>query len=131
MLECPKNLLYSHRNVWVDNSHSEAGGGLRIGLSHYYLEELPEILGIDMPMVGDELEIDRECVHLHLENSLESVFSPLTGHVTAINRAVLDNPGLLHLDPYKHWLLEMEFDDADELDILVDASRYVRYVESL
>lgn len=131
MQECPNQLLYSHRHAWVRGVAEEEGQIVYVGLTHYYLEELSEILSIDMPMVGDELEIDHDCVHLHTAEEIEPVQSPVSGHVYEINREVLDNPDLLHMDAYEHWILAVECDDPDEFEILVDADRYVRYVESL
>ncbi len=130
MQECPKNFLYSHRHVWVELPVNGDEGIVRVGLTHYYLEELGEILAIDTPLVGETIEIDQEFIHLHIADGIEEMPSPLSGHVHEVNREVLDRPDLVHLKPYEHWIVELEYDDPDEFEILVDALRYVRYVES-
>lgn len=130
MLECPKDLLYSPGHVWVKSVGKKEDGLVRVGLTHYYLEELPEILSVDLPLAGEELDIEEPCILLHVETGIEEVTVPLTSHVHAVNREVLDNPDLLHLNAYENWILELECDDLAEFEILVGAQRYVHYVES-
>ncbi|MCF7854619.1 MAG: glycine cleavage system protein H, partial [Candidatus Pacebacteria bacterium] len=94
MLECPEHLLYSVTHTWVQIIDDEANLA-RVGITHHLQEELPEILSVDLPMDGDELEIDNPCMHLHLEgDTITEVCSPLTGRAVSINRDVLDNPDL-------------------------------------
>jgi len=131
MLECPENLLYNLRHMWVEKLPGRKKRA-RVGMTHYREEELPEILSLDLPMVGDEVEIDDECFHFHLPSGvIEHVPIPLTGRILEINREVLDRPDLIHVDPYKHWLVEMEYDEPAEFELLIEPRRYVAYVESL
>ena len=131
MIECPQHLLYSVSHTWVDIVDENACRA-RVGITLYLQEELPEILSVDLPMEGDELEIDNPCMHLHLAgDTITEVCSPLTGRVVAINHDVLDNPDLLHVAPYDHWIFEMEFDEKPELELLIEASRYVTHCETL
>ena len=129
MLEHPDNLVYSARHLWVDADEEE--GTAAVGISEDLLDILGEIVSIDMPMVGDELDIDTFCIHLHLETRIHHLRSPLTGRVIEINREVQDNASLVHLSPYTQWLYRMEFDDEDELHLLMDAAQYAKYLDQL
>jgi len=129
MFECPEEYSYSQHHLWT---HADPQSGIAtVGVSEFLVEEVDEILSIDMPMVGDELEMDSLCVHLHRDTSIRHLQSPLTGRVTEINRDVLDNPNLLHLAPYRHWLFRMEYDEPDELEMLMSAAQYVRHLDHL
>lgn len=130
MQECPDDVLFSHRHVWVKSIGKKEDGTVRIGLSHYFLEEISEILSIDLPLVGDEVLIDHTCFQLHTPEDILHIEAPLSAHVSDINRDVIDNPDLLHIDAYENWVLELECDDLDEFEILIDASRYTRHVET-
>ncbi len=127
MLDCPTNLLYSHRHMWSEVDEDERTA--LVGISEDLAEELPEILSIDMPMVGDELEMDTDCLHLHMENDILIINSPLTGRVIDINREVLDTPELIHVAPFKHWLYKMEYDEDEELHMLFRAKRYMQFLD--
>jgi len=126
----PDDLLYTSRHLWV-RLHPEESQA-EVGITDELQDRIPEITSIDMPMVGDELEMDSACVLLHLATSrLRKLHSPLTGRVLDINRDVLDRPELIHLKPYGSWLFRMEYDEEDELEMLMDAARYARYLDSL
>jgi glycine cleavage system H protein len=120
---------YTNRHTWVlpDEDKNIA----TVGITDYLTEELVAIQSIDMPLVGDELEMDTFCIHLHLAKRIHHLRSPLSGRVVEINKDVQDNPSLLHLDPFKNWLYRMEFDDPDELEMLMDINRYTRFIDQL
>jgi len=120
---------YSQRHLWA-NADKELGVA-EVGVTEELFDELEEILSIDVPMVGDELEMDSMCVHFHLHADIYHLRSPLSGRVTEINKTVLDNPNLLHLAPYEHWLFKMEYDEPDEFEMLMSAVQYARYLDSL
>lgn len=129
MYECPEECYYSKKHIWIK---PEPGGQMAmIGIAEELAEELGKILSIDLPMVGDEIEIDILCIHLHIFGKIRHFGSPLTGRVIEINKEVLDSPALLHLAPYKHWLLKMEFDEPDEFDLLMSRSQYSKYLDHL
>jgi len=130
MIETPEELLYNQHHLWVAVDNEQSGLG-RFGITTHMQEELPEILSIDLPMVGDELELDTDCIQLHLPEEIVGLPAPLTGRVVAVNRDVLDNPDLLHVAPYEHWIIQMEFDDHAEFELLTTAAKYGKYCETL
>ena len=128
MLEHPENLSYSARHLWV---RMEAAKGVAtVGMTEDLVEQLGEIISIDMPMIGDELDMDTFCIHPHLATRLHHLRSPLTGRVTEINRDVQDNAALIHLSPYVHWLYKMEYGE-EEADLLMSAEQYSRHLDQL
>ncbi|MCF7855465.1 MAG: glycine cleavage system protein H, partial [Candidatus Pacebacteria bacterium] len=64
-------------------------------------------------------------------DTITEVCSPLTGRAVSINRDGLDNPDLIHVAPYDHWIFEMEFDEEPELELLLDCKRYTAHCETL
>jgi glycine cleavage system H protein len=129
MLEHPKQFVYTARHLWADIDAS--AGTAVIGVTEDLVESLAEIVSIDMPLVGDELDMDTFCLHFHLPTRIHHLRSPLSGRVLEINRDVLDNAGLLSLAPYKHWLYKMEFDEPGELEVLMSAAQYGKYLDRL
>lgn len=129
MFECPPELSYSHHHLWVRYAESDASAV--IGITEDLVDQVDEIVSVDLPMIGDELEMDHMCVHLHLQAGIRHLYSPLTGRATAINRDVLDEPSLLHVAPYEHWLYRMEFDEPEEVDLLMNAPQYLHYIDQL
>lgn len=129
MMDHPEELLYNHRHVWVrpdkKNRHAE------VGLTEDRLEVTPPIISIDTPLVDDELEIDTDCLHLHLSAGIQSVRAPLTGRVLEVNKEVLDYPEILHVDGYKNWLFRMEYDEETEMELMMTAKQYSQYLDHM
>ncbi len=129
MIGHPAELSYNAQHLWVDMDEEQHTA--TVGITDELAERLAEILSVDLPMVGDELDLDTYCIHLHLNKRIHHLQSPLTGRVLEINRDVLDNPSLLHLSPYKNWLYRMEYDDEDEVHLLMSADQYARFLDQL
>ena len=130
ILEAPDDRLYSPHHLWVQMA-DDAPQTAWTGITHHLQEELPEILSIELPHAGDELEMGVACIHMHLDSGLYDLPAPLSGRAVVVNRDVLDRPDILHVDPYRHWIFKLEYDEPDELEMLLDAARYDRYLESL
>ena len=132
MSDCPKELHYTQSHVWIHDETKGKKRCARIGVTEELANRLGHLLGVDMPMVGDELEMDSPCVHFHrTKNSIYDLPAPLTGRVTAINKDVLDDPALIALGPYRNWLYCMEYDEDEEFDMLLSAQQYNTYLDSL
>jgi len=129
MIGHPSELSYTTQHVWVRMDREQHAA--TVGITEELTDQLAEILSVDMPMVGDELDLDTYCIHLHLHSRIHHLQSPLTGRVLEINREVLDNASLLHLSPFTHWLYRMEYDDEDEVHLLMSADQYTRYLDQL
>lgn len=95
-----------------------------IGITEVMSEKLGYIDTLDLPKVGDDLDIGNRCIHFHQGPFVRYLPSPLTGCVVEVNSALLEKPNLVHLDPYTHWLFRIEFEEPEELDLLLTADRY-------
>jgi glycine cleavage system H protein len=129
MIGHPSDLSYNTQHLWVRMHAGQRTA--TVGITEELTDQLAEVLSVDMPMVGDELDLDTYCIHLHVRNRIHHLQSPLTGRVIEINREVLDNASLLHLSSYVHWLYRMEYDDGDEVHLLMSADQYTRYLDQL
>jgi glycine cleavage system H protein len=121
-MQYPDHLAYSSVHLWIDAN----GEAATIGVTEDLQEEIEDLTSIDLPLIGDELEIDAMCVVLHhSEEQQLDLPSPLTGRVTAVNESLTADPGELFLSPYgTGWLFKMEFDEPEELDMLMTAEEY-------
>jgi len=128
-MQYPQDLSYSQEYMWTRTNSDD--GSAEVGITEDFIESVGEISSIDLPLAGDELDMDHLCIHLHMRSNLRHLRSPLSGRVLEVNKDVLDNPNLLHVAPYKQWLYRMEFDEPDELDMLMSSKQYARYLDSL
>jgi glycine cleavage system H protein len=112
----------------VTSEHSRIA---TIGITEVLTEKLGEIDSIDLPKVGEDIDIGARCVHIHVGQVVRYLQCPLTGCVTEVNSRLIDDPNLLHLNPYEHWLFKIEYEEPDELELLVPVDRYATYVDML
>ena len=109
MSNIPENLKYSKSHEWV----LEEDGVFTIGLTDYAQNALGDIVFINLPEEGDSVTAGE---------SFSDVFSPMTGTVTAVNEALLDDPAQVNEAPYEAWLIKVsEVSDTEEL---LDAEGY-------
>lgn len=125
----PKNLVFTRRHIWACPNRTNSTA--TIGITDYLADELGVIDSIEVPAVGDELEIESICIHIHVGNRLKVFRCPLTGRVLEINQDVIDDPSQIYLDYQKNWLFRMQYDDKTELDILMDGEQYTKYLDEL
>lgn len=92
-------------------------------------EELGLIASVELPEEGDEVEQEDSMGSIEARKTVAELYAPFSGTVLDINHELLDNPALIHDDPYDAgWLLEIEISDPEELKSLMSADDYMDYV---
>ncbi|KAL1007242.1 hypothetical protein UPYG_G00083910 [Umbra pygmaea] len=121
-------LKFTDKHEWV---RVEAGVGT-VGISKFAQEALGDVVYCGLPEVGQKLEQMEEFGALESVKAASELYSPLTGEVTEINRELTDNPGLVNKSCYEGgWLIKMTIDIPVELDDLMDADSYDKFIKSL
>ncbi|MBQ6473270.1 MAG: hypothetical protein IJJ33_14895 [Victivallales bacterium] len=129
MAEDNSNKAYSRRHLWAGLNEKDQTAC--IGITEFLAEQFHEIISIDLPEVDDEIDVDMMFIHFHLGSRIYHLRSPLSGRILEINKEVLDNPSLLHLNPNIYWMVKMEYDNAEEIDLLMDERQYTDYIDKL
>lgn len=122
----PDNLQYHKEHTWVKLS----GKKVTIGITDYAQDALGDILYIDLPEVDTDVEANSEIGEIESTKATSSIISPVSGRVIEANENLSESPEIINEDPYsKGWIAILEIDDTSELDDLMDASEYTKYVE--
>jgi glycine cleavage system H protein len=124
-MNIPQALLYSKEHEWV----KVEGDTVHIGITDYAQQALGDIVFVELPNVGNALRAGGTFGVVESVKAASDLFSPVSGTVTAVNEALLDNPGLLNSDPYGSWMLAVKLSDASELAALLDANSYQRILD--
>ena len=102
---------------------------VRIGLSAFAVDQLGDIVFVELPDVGAELNRGSSFGTVESVKAVEEMFAPLSGEVLQRNEALLANPEELQNDPHgEGWLLVIRPTDAAQLDQLMDAATYAAKV---
>ncbi len=126
-LEFPDDLKYldSHEYIRLD------GEIATIGVSAYAIEQLGDLVFLELPEVGDSVEMGTSFGSIESVKAAEDLNSPVSGNVIDRNEAMIDSPEDIADDPYGDgWLLKVRVDNPDdELEDIMSAEEYRAMVE--
>ena len=118
-------LRFSEDHLWVRAEADRA----QIGISDHGQDALGEVIGVELPDVGDSVEKGEVFGELESVRTVQELISPVNGTVRAVNGDLDDHPSLANEDPYHEgWLIEIELDDENELESLMATEEYEDYV---
>ena len=117
----PANYKYTREHEWI----SVAGSIGTIGITDYAQNSLGDIVYVDVPKVGDTVKAHSTFGSVESVKAVSDLYAPMSGEVTEVNTAVVDNVQLLADDPYElGWLIKLNVDDAAEFGELLDYEAY-------
>jgi len=115
-------LRYAPSHEWV---RVDQDGAATVGISDHAQEALGDIVFVELPEPGSAVEARAEAAVVESVKAASDIYSPLTGEITEVNEALIDNPQLVNSTPYEDgWIYRMKISDAKELDALLDAKAY-------
>jgi glycine cleavage system H protein len=119
--------VFNENDIWA----RVLDGVARVGISDYMQQKLTDINYFDAPRVDSTVEQFGELGSLESAKAVFEIVSPVSGAVTAVNQAVIDNPGLINEDPYgAGWLVEVKLAAwPQDQELLVDAPAYAEIVK--
>ena len=120
----PEHLRYTAEHEWI----AIDGDVATIGVTAFAAEQLGDIVFVGLPAVGDALTAESICGELESTKSVSDLYSPVTGTVTAVNAAVVDDPAVVNTAPFDGgWLFRVQL--AGVPAGLLTASEYVELTE--
>ena len=124
----PGDFYYSKDHEWVKIE----GDAAVIGLTDYAQKQLGDVVYVELPAVGAELAVRQTVGVIESVKAVSDIYSPVSGKVIEVNSALNDGPETLNQDPHgKGWIIKLAIKDRSELDNLLSASDYEKYVEGL
>ncbi|MGP9502163.1 glycine cleavage system protein GcvH [Specibacter sp. AOP5-B1-6] len=113
MSKIAAELQYSVEHEWIAR---DGAGPATIGVSAVATDALGDIVYVDLPEVGATITAGEPCGEIESTKSVSDLFSPVTGEVTEVNTAVVDDPALVNTDPYgAGWLFKVAVDSEGPL----------------
>jgi glycine cleavage system H protein len=107
----PDDLRYldSHEYVRLE------GEIATVGISAYAIDQLGDIVFLELPELGDPLEIGESFGTIESVKAVEELYPPISGTVIERNEAIIETPELIGDDPYgEGWLLKVRVENPDE-----------------
>lgn len=121
MSNIPSDLRYAKSHEWVRVS----GDTATIGITDHAQHELTDVVFVELPAVNRQLKAAEACAVVESVKTASDIYSPVSGQVTEINKAVVDNPALVNTEPYAGgWFYKIKLSQPGEVNALMSPEQY-------
>ena len=122
MSELLAELKYARTHEWV----RDLGNGIaEIGISDHAQESLGDLVYVELPEVGRQVDMGNECAVVESVKAASDIYSPVTGEILEVNETLNENPEVVNQSPYAEgWLFRIRMANPAEIAQLLDADAY-------
>jgi glycine cleavage system H protein len=124
-MNIPAELKYTTSHEWV---RVEADGTVAVGITEFAQDALGDIVFVDLPKVGSQLEAGKDCAVVESVKAAGDIYAPLSGEVVAINEEVKDAPESINSAAFNAWLFKLKPANAADVDGLLSAEAYAQNI---
>ncbi|MGG0496702.1 glycine cleavage system protein GcvH [Priestia megaterium] len=122
----PTELYYSKDHIWVKVEDNR----IRLGITDYAQTTLGEIVFLDLPEEGNSLTINNSFGDVESIKTTSELIAPFNGQILKVNTELEVSPEYVNESPYDQgWILEVQMDNADDIQHLMSAQEYEDYVQ--
>ena len=122
-MDYPESYRYTREHEWI-----EVGAG-KIGITDYAQSTLGDIVFVDLPKVGATIEKGKVFGSVESVKAVSDLYSPVTGTVVEVNEELATAPEKINTDAHGAWMLKVKITDPSQLDGLLSAKDYEKYVK--
>ena len=114
-------LKFTSTHEWLREDHDE----VTIGITDHAQQLLGDMVFVELPEVGDEVNAGDELGVVESVKAASDFYAPVSGTVTAVNHAIVENPAIVNTDPYADgWLVKLKPTHLHEIEDLLSAEEY-------
>lgn len=125
--EIPGDLKFLKSHEWV---RIEGDGRATVGISNHAQGLLGDLVYVELPAVGDDVEAGNACAVVESVKAASDVYAPVSGKIVAVNEALADKPETINEDAFGDgWLFVVEMSEPDQVNELLSADDYAATME--
>ena len=116
-------MKFTETHEWVKVSAD--GETATVGITHYAVEQLGDIVYLELKDVGDKIKKDSAFGVIESVKAAFDLNSPLSGEIIEVNRSTLSDFDNFSKDPYgEAWMIKLRLENKDEIATLMNAEDY-------
>ncbi len=120
----PADFKYTKEHEWIKTDGNHA----TIGITNYAQESLGDIVFVELPKPGAELTAGKTFGSVESVKAVSDLYAPASGTVTEVNGELATSPERINKDAHGAWMLKMALKDPSELNTLLSAADYEKFV---
>lgn len=120
----PADRKYTKEHEWIQVT----GPSATVGITDYAQESLGDIVFVEVPKVGTELVAGKTFGTVESVKAVSDLFAPASGKVTEVNAELTTAPEKVNKDAHSSWMVKMTLKNPSELDGLLSAADYEKFV---
>ena len=121
----PVELSYTETHEWITLENGIA----TIGITDHAQNMLGDLVFVELPEVGRELEAGEGCAVVESVKAASDVYAPIAGEIVAVNDDLPSAPETANSDPYgEGWFFKIKPANPADLDGLLTAEQYANEV---
>jgi glycine cleavage system H protein len=120
----PADRKYTKEHEWI----KVEGNTATIGITHYAQESLGDIVFVDLPKVGSDLDAGKTFGTVESVKAVSDLYAPASGTVTATNEALATVPEQVNKDAHGSWMVKLTLSDPSQTSALLSAADYEKFV---
>ena len=125
--EIPGDLKFLKSHEWV---RIESDGRATVGISDHAQGLLGDLVYVELPGVGDDVEAGNACAVVESVKAASDVYAPVSGKVVSVNESLTDKPETINEDACGDgWLFVVEMSEPAQADELLSANDYAATME--
>lgn len=125
MANVPADLKYAKSHEWV----RVVGDSATVGITDHAQHELTDVVFVELPDVGKMVKAGEACAVVESVKTASDIYSPVTGEITEVNKAVSENPALVNTEPYANgWLYRIKLGSPGELTTMLSPEQYTAQI---
>ncbi len=109
----------THEWAYLEN------GVATVGISEYAQQEIGDIVFVDLPKVGTQVNAGQNCCVIESVKSASEIYAPISGEIVEVNEAVNADPAIVNRAAHgEGWLFKIKASKPEEYDGLMDLKTY-------
>ncbi len=129
MSDLPGNLRYTSEHEWL---RQEEDGSVTVGITDHAQSALGDLVYVELPEVGQELEAGDEMAVVESVKAASDVYSPVSGLVLDVNVDLADEPEKINIDPYgSGWIVRLQSPSNINLSDTMNPDSYQAMLDEL
>jgi glycine cleavage system H protein len=101
-----------------------------IGITDYAQEQLGDVVYVELPAVGKQVEKGKEMAVVESVKAASEVYAPVSGSVVEVNDKLTAEPATVNAEPMGGgWFVKIKLSNPSELDGLMDKAAYDSFLK--